>query len=159
MLVKLDGALVSFRSLPCSECSQVATAAGLGVFLARVKPILARFHLPNHDGGSSVIELPHRADPVTHPTRCYAALPFCFPDFFAKRATFFRSSTNAIFCSCRAFSSGALKIEEGCTVATAKGASVDSSSCPRCRLTLKLFPNRACAAVATRGTKTRGFTA
>jgi hypothetical protein len=45
----LDFPLVPFGGLPCGEGAKVASAAGLGIDLSRIKPILARLEFANHD--------------------------------------------------------------------------------------------------------------
>jgi|HubBroStandDraft_6_1064221.scaffolds.fasta_scaffold3040268_1 hypothetical protein len=44
----LHGALVSFRGFLRAEGSKVPASAGLGVFLAGVESVLARFQSSNH---------------------------------------------------------------------------------------------------------------
>ena len=64
------------------------------------------------------------------------------------RATTERSRTNASVSISRVASSGARRIEEGCTVAVTAGASGESTKIPRCFVTRKLGPRSAWAAVA-----------
>ena len=64
----------------------------------------------------------------------------------------------AFICASRALSSGARKIDDGCTVAMTWGASGDSINLPRSRVTRKSFANKACAALAPRQTNTSGRT-
>src|SRR6266511_5058 len=58
----------------------------------------------------------------------------------------------------RLASSGARKIDDGCTVAVTSGASGDSTNSPRCSVSRNCLPRRAWAAVAPSATRTRGFT-
>ena len=62
----------------------------------------------------------------------------------------------ASIASARAASSGARRMEEGCTVASTCGASGEEIHSPRCAVTRKVRPSRACAAVEPRQTITRG---
>ncbi|SPE55271.1 hypothetical protein SBV1_2120009 [Verrucomicrobia bacterium] len=73
-------------------------------------------------------------------------------------AIFFKSSTNRAICSWRVASSGARRIDDGCTVAITCDASGDGTHSPRWRLTRNSRPSSACAAVAPRQTSTSGFT-
>ena len=58
----------------------------------------------------------------------------------------------------RVSSSGARRIDDGCTVASTSGASGDATNAPRCAVTLNCRPSSACAAVAPRQTIARGLT-
>ncbi len=62
----------------------------------------------------------------------------------------------ASIASARAASSGARRMEDGCTVASTCGASGDGTHWPRWTVTRKLRPSSACAAVDPRHTSTLG---
>src|SRR6185369_7287513 len=82
------------------------------------------------------------------------------------RAAARKSSVNRFISSCLACSSGARRIEDGWTVAITRPPSRDNPASeggkaailPRCCVTLKPEPSRACAAVAPRQTMTAGLT-
>src|ERR1700733_15466564 len=78
--------------------------------------------------------------------------------FAASTTTCFRSSTKARICCRRDSASGALKMDDGWTVAIVKGARSDATSFPCCRVTLNSFPNKDWAAVDPKQTKIRGRT-
>ncbi len=86
---------------------------------------------------------------------CFTAT---YPDRFEtrNRATTRRSRTNRFLSRRRLSSSGARRIEEGCTVARIFFASGDDFHFPRSFVTRKEAPNRPCAAVAPRATTASG---
>src|SRR5215469_4371798 len=73
-------------------------------------------------------------------------------------ATCLRSLIKRSISRRRVSSSGARSRADGCTVASAHGASAKGTSRPRSRFTRKCFPNKACAAVAPSATTIRGLT-
>jgi hypothetical protein len=48
MLKILNRTLVGFRGFSCAERAEVTPTPGLGIFFARVQPVLPGFQFPNH---------------------------------------------------------------------------------------------------------------
>ena len=48
MFIELNGSLVRLRLLPAGESAKIATLAGFGIFLARIKAVFTGLELANH---------------------------------------------------------------------------------------------------------------
>jgi hypothetical protein len=57
VLEKLHGSFVFFRGASATERPKVPSSSTLGIDLARIQPILARFQFANHGGSSEAISL------------------------------------------------------------------------------------------------------
>ena len=97
-----------------------------------------------------------RVEKLLGPSSAMLREPACAFRTHTSFAIFFRSWMKRFISSCRVSSSGALKMDEGCTVAITDTASGDFTNSPRCCVTRKSPPSKACAAVAPRQTSLRG---